>query len=55
MGVLQAAQVKQCTCQVIFRACMISWEEATVTWQLSTLLSRAGDTGKQAWVLFLSG
>lgn len=39
MGVLQAAQVKQCTCQVIFRACMISWKEATVTWQLSPLLS----------------
>lgn len=38
MGVLQAVQVKQCTCQVIFRACMISWEEMTVNWQLSPLL-----------------
>lgn len=44
MGVLQAAQVKQCTCQVIFRACMISWEEATSHLAAQPLLSKVADT-----------
>lgn len=31
MGVLQALQVKHCTCQVIFSACITSWKGATVS------------------------
>lgn len=32
MGVLQAAHVKHCTCQVIFSACMTSWRGTAVSW-----------------------